>query len=213
MRVSSDKTGSVQQITVPRPRTKPPEVRQNELMDAAERLFLEKGVAATSVDEIVAAAAVAKGTFYVHFPSKEHLLAALQRRFATSFADLVQTAMDKRPPDDWDGRLSAWVKAAVNGYLDRVALHDVVFHEIHVDDRRLKHENIVVEQLAAFLEAGRRDRGWSVDQPERTAVMLFNALHGAVDAALAEGPSVDRKGLVRALDGFFQKVVTAARKP
>ena len=64
-----------------RPRTKPPEVRREELMDAAERIFLSKGIAGTSVDEIVAAADVAKGTFYIHFESKEKLLLALQHRF------------------------------------------------------------------------------------------------------------------------------------
>jgi Bacterial regulatory proteins, tetR family len=36
-----------------RPRTKPPEVRRRGLMDAAERLFLAQGIAATSVDAIV----------------------------------------------------------------------------------------------------------------------------------------------------------------
>lgn len=194
--------------TAPRPRTKPPEVRRNELMDAAERLFLEKGVGTTSVDEIVAAADVAKGTFYVHFPSKEHLLAALQQRFVTSFADLVQAAMDIRRTNDWPGRLSAWAKAGVNGYLDRVALHDVIFHEIHVDDRRLKHENIVVNRLVAFLEAGTRAGAWSLTEPRLTAVMLFSALHGAVDDALGEGEAVDRKRLVRVVDRFVHHAVT-----
>jgi AcrR family transcriptional regulator len=211
MRLSTQATIPAVETTAPRSRTKPPEVRRNELMDAAERLFLEKGVMATSVDEIVAAANVAKGTFYVYFPSKEHLLAALQQRFASSFADLIEAAMDKRRANDWRGRLRAWATAGVNGYLDRVALHDVVFHEIHVDDRRLRHENIVVKRLASFLEAGARAGAWSVAEPHRMAVMLFSALHGAVDDALADGPSVDRESLVRSIDGFVLKVVIATR--
>jgi AcrR family transcriptional regulator len=35
----------------PRPRTKPPEVRREEIMDAAQRLFLKQGVAATTIDD------------------------------------------------------------------------------------------------------------------------------------------------------------------
>ena len=176
-------------------------------MDAAERLFLEKGVANTSVDEIVAAADVAKGTFYVHFASKEHLMAALQQRFVTSFADLIQAAMDRRAAGDWRGRLRAWVTAGMNGYLDRVALHDVVFHEIQVSDRRLKHENVVVTQLTAFLEGGRQAGAWLVAEPHLTAVMLFSALHGAVDDALATDTPVNRKRLVRALSEFCERAV------
>jgi AcrR family transcriptional regulator len=206
-RLSAQGTTTIAETIAPRPRTKPAEVRRNELMDAAERLFLKKGVAATSVDEIVAAAEVAKGTFYLHFPSKEHLLAALQQRFALSFADLIETAMNNRRANDWRGRLSTWAKAGVNGYLDRVALHDVVFHEIHVGDRRLKHENIVVKRLAAFLDAGTRAGAWSVEEPRLTAVMLFGALHDAVDEALADGPSVDRTKLERSVMKFYGRVV------
>lgn len=44
------------------------------LVDAALRLFREQGVEATSVDEITSAAAVAKGTFYVHFQRKQDVL-------------------------------------------------------------------------------------------------------------------------------------------
>jgi AcrR family transcriptional regulator len=60
----------------PRPRTKPPEVRREEIMDAAQRLFLRQGVAATTIDDVAAGADVAKGTVYLHFTSKQTLLAA-----------------------------------------------------------------------------------------------------------------------------------------
>ncbi|HUG85014.1 MAG TPA: TetR/AcrR family transcriptional regulator [Euzebya sp.] len=44
------------------------------LVSAALELFAEKGVEHTSVDEITAAAEVAKGTFYVHFLRKQDVL-------------------------------------------------------------------------------------------------------------------------------------------
>lgn len=44
------------------------------LVRAALALFADKGVEGTSVDEITAAAAVAKGTFYVHFQRKQDVL-------------------------------------------------------------------------------------------------------------------------------------------
>ena len=40
-----------------RPRTKPPETRRTELMDAAQRLFLEHGVGPTTIEQITAGAA------------------------------------------------------------------------------------------------------------------------------------------------------------
>ena len=55
----------------PGPRTKPPDERRAELMDAALRLFIEQGVAPTTIEQITVGASVAKGTFYLHFSSKD----------------------------------------------------------------------------------------------------------------------------------------------
>jgi AcrR family transcriptional regulator len=192
-----------------RPRTKPPEVRREELMDAAERLFLAQGIAATSVDAIVAGADVAKGTFYLHFQSKEQLLAALQQRFIDDFSADLQTAIDKRPADDWHGRLRAWVAAGVNGYLDRIALHEVVFHEFRPEDRHATHRNSTVEQLAEFLAQGSRAGAWMMEDPPLQALMLFHALHGSVGEAVKTHGN--RKHLTRSLQAFFERAVGLRR--
>lgn len=41
---------------------------------AATRLFLERGVTGTSIDDIAAGAGIARRTFFLHFPSKEDVL-------------------------------------------------------------------------------------------------------------------------------------------
>ena len=46
-------------------------------MDAAQALFLSQGVEATTISDIVAAADVAKGTFYTYFASRTEILADL----------------------------------------------------------------------------------------------------------------------------------------
>ena len=51
------------------------------LLDAAEELFYEHGIAATGVDAVLRRAQVAPATLYAHFAGKDHLVAAyLQRR-------------------------------------------------------------------------------------------------------------------------------------
>jgi AcrR family transcriptional regulator len=50
------------------------------LLDAAEELFYERGIAATGVDAVLRRAEVAPATLYAHFAGKDHLVAAYLRR-------------------------------------------------------------------------------------------------------------------------------------
>ncbi len=55
------------------------EARPAELTAAALDLFVEKGFAATRLDEVAARAGVSKGTLYLYFDSKEELFKAVVR--------------------------------------------------------------------------------------------------------------------------------------
>jgi TetR/AcrR family transcriptional regulator, transcriptional repressor for nem operon len=57
------------------------------ILDAAERLVERNGFAATSVEQILEAAATSKGAFFHHFDSKRSLARALVERYVD--ADLV----------------------------------------------------------------------------------------------------------------------------
>src|SRR5215472_12014859 len=57
-------------------------VRRAELIDVAQRLFLEKGYERTTINDVIAATQLSKGAFYHHFRAKEDLLAAIAERFA-----------------------------------------------------------------------------------------------------------------------------------
>ncbi len=59
------------------PRQRRKEARPGELLDAALALFVEKGFAATRVDEVAARAGVSKGTPFLYYPSKEELFKAV----------------------------------------------------------------------------------------------------------------------------------------
>jgi AcrR family transcriptional regulator len=67
--------------------------RPDEVLDAALALFIEKGFAATRVEDIARRAGVSKGTVYLYFPSKEEILEALVRRAVVPIAsDALETA-------------------------------------------------------------------------------------------------------------------------
>jgi TetR/AcrR family transcriptional regulator len=70
--------GSARPAAPPK-RARRKEARPGELLDAALTLFVEKGFAATRVEEVAARAGVSKGTLFLYFPSKEELFKALVR--------------------------------------------------------------------------------------------------------------------------------------
>lgn len=193
-----------------RPRTKPAELRREELLDAAQRLFLDKGIAATSIDDIASAAEVAKGTFYLYFASKEVLLHELQERFVSAFLERLEAAMDRCGPDRWRPRLQAWVKTIIEGYLENVRLHDVIFHETHQEyDRHSMSHNPVIDQLTTLFGGGSKAGAWVSEDPRATAVMFFHAMHGAVDSAIADNKRVNRAKLIRSITTFIERAVNA----
>ena len=57
------------------------------ILGAAIAEFRRSGMAAADVGEIVTAAGVAHGTFYFHFPTKEHVLLELERREEARLTD------------------------------------------------------------------------------------------------------------------------------
>lgn len=56
------------------------EARPDEVLDAALALFVEKGFAATRVEDVAKRAGLSKGAVYLYFASKEALLEGLVRR-------------------------------------------------------------------------------------------------------------------------------------
>jgi AcrR family transcriptional regulator len=56
------------------------QARPGELLDAALDQFVEKGYAATRLDDVAARAGVSKGTLYLYYASKEELFKAVVRQ-------------------------------------------------------------------------------------------------------------------------------------
>lgn len=56
------------------------EQRRSQIMDEAHRLFVTQGYEATTVEDIMTAVGIAKGTLYHHFENKQAILEALVAR-------------------------------------------------------------------------------------------------------------------------------------
>jgi AcrR family transcriptional regulator len=66
--------------------------RPKEIMDAALELFLEKGFAATRLEDIAAKANVTKGTLFIYFTNKEDLFKSLIREGMNQMSGFMQAS-------------------------------------------------------------------------------------------------------------------------
>lgn len=74
------------------------EQTRESLIAVAERLFLEKGVAKTSLVDIAHAAGVTRGAIYWHFEDKDALFQAMHEQVKLPFDLLVEEAIAKDDP-------------------------------------------------------------------------------------------------------------------
>ena len=167
------------------PRTKPAEVRLDELMNAAERLFLDKGVESTTINEIVEAAEVAKGTFYHYFSSKNEIQEALGKRYTNQFLASLETAVGACAQGDWIGQLRAWIYASVVTYVETFPIHDIVYTNHHHHDRSNQAKNAILDQLLGIIEGGMAAGLWAPENPRVVALLIYSGVHGATDDVIA----------------------------
>ena len=66
------------------------EERQNEILDAADELFGQKGFDDTSTNDILEKVGIARGTLYYHFKSKENIMDALVERYSVCLVARAQ---------------------------------------------------------------------------------------------------------------------------
>ena len=138
---------------------------RTELLDAAARVFVERGFLGASVDAITQEAGYSRGAFYSNFRSKEELFAELlQERVYTRYramADQAHAPRDERPSLRQVGEQLAAIQAAPEGrWLFRLWL-ELLAHAGRDDRFR--------EIAAGFWGANRRESADAIASAYREA--------------------------------------------
>lgn len=91
------------------------EARPQELLDAALTLFVEKGYAATRVDDVAAMAGVSKGTLFLYFDTKEELFKAVIRANLSEHFPVWNQEFD-----EFEGSTSDMLAYAMQSWWERI---------------------------------------------------------------------------------------------
>jgi TetR/AcrR family transcriptional regulator, acrAB operon repressor len=109
---------------------------REQLLDAAERVFRQRGVTKTSLAEIAAAAGVTRGAVYWHFKDKADLFEAMCQRATLPLDALLDEAGGKTHADPLDAlrilAIAALTRLASDARTQ--AVFEVIFHKSELTD-------------------------------------------------------------------------------
>ncbi|TDY27143.1 TetR family transcriptional regulator [Paraburkholderia sp. BL6665CI2N2] len=182
------------------------------LLEAARKMFIKKGLAATSVEDIAEAAGYTRGAFYSNFGGKPELLIRLLRRDGDrARANLLAIMQEGGTPDEMKERATAyysqslaeddcfplWVEAQL------LACRDARFRERINAFRQEK-----LEQISAHIRmlSGRNGRPLPL-HAEALAVGLISLCDGVQVFRMSGAQTVSDKVLQTVLAGFFSSVL------
>jgi len=169
-------------------RTKEDAARTREqLLDAAETLFLKKGVSRTSLEEIARAAGMTRGAIYWHFRNKSDLFEAMHQRADLPLEEMFEQAGTEERPLD--------------------ALHDLcvaAMRSIRENERR-RRVFVIISQKSEYVDELKSAAERQLDQRRRFITRIVAIMERAASLGhLAPGvsPVLAAKALHASMYGF-----------
>ncbi len=159
------------------------DAKRTAMMQAAVRVFAEKGYQSATIRDIVQAADVAIGTFYFYFPDKETLFVHLYEETALFLLQAVQQAISK--PSASSASLPRQIEAGIQAYVNIAVYEPAVVQLLLIGGLGSPS---LFEKRADFRERLIRIWQQALDNAERQEQVLpqntrrsAEALTGAVD--------------------------------
>ena len=160
---------------------KDPEIRRAEIMDAAMLLFMEKGYANTTTQDIVDKVNISRGLLYYHFKNKEDILYCLVERYSEKLLSDIHVIVyddDKTAIEKIRAFIDATIISTDNVTAEGTELQKTVdLEENRYMLDKLSHK--LIEKLTIYFERiinqGISEKVFSVKYPSETAEFLMTA--------------------------------------
>jgi AcrR family transcriptional regulator len=175
---------------------------KDRLLATASRLFYAEGIHAVGVERLVSEAAVTRATFYRHYPTKDHLVAAYLTETSRQIRVAVEAARAGKPPREGLADAMAVVGDATRGedfrgcqFLNAAAEYPDPRHPVRavIDDHRTWFFEVLREQAAAL----------GHPEPDHAARVLVLLRDGALHGGELDDAEKVRATLRRAVEDLF----------
>jgi AcrR family transcriptional regulator len=158
---------------------KPAKKRQEEILVRSAELFARQGYESTSIQDIIGAVGIAKGTFYHHFRSKEDLLDRLIDSMLAEAVDTLERRLGESGLDAaarlelFFSGISAWKLSHRSFFLDLAKVlwreeNALLLHKVWSTARRR-----LVPLLGQLIRQGVSEGLFETDRPDETAALIL----------------------------------------
>lgn len=179
---------------------KNPEERKNEILDAADKLFTQKGFDGTSTNDILEAVGIARGTLYYHFKSKEDIMDALIERYSAKLLKRAGEIAQNKTIPVYERIVSTAMALNMNHGSGRE-----IIEEIHKPQNALMHFkaqkaiiNGLTPILAEIIKEGVDQGLCSTPYPYEAMEMLVVYANTVFDGDMVELTDEDRANRTKA---------------
>ena len=160
------------------------DTRQQQLKDAAIKLFGSKGYAATKISEITSKAEQSHGLFYHYFKSKEHLYVTVLHELIVVLVEAIDEAEERY--ENPLQQLEWLTDMTHSGSLrDGVYRHILIMQALYSDDLPTEVKEEIVEKYRAMvmrigciISKGQKTGEFIEGDPEELAVYHLSLVHG-----------------------------------
>lgn len=180
------------------PRTRDGERSRDSILEAAQRLFAERGYLGISLDEIAKRSGAKRSLILYHFKSKIGLWRAASARAAVHFNDAVRGKMDSLPDASIMEKRRAMVAAWFDAFVENPAFPKMLVLEGGAPGPRLDWmiENFGYEQDIAGTPVLKQRMTQSVLRDALMAIFLaMSALGPLMEASMAKVSGQPKAGL------------------
>ncbi|WP_026892993.1 TetR/AcrR family transcriptional regulator [Lacrimispora aerotolerans] len=179
---------------------KNPEERKNEILDAADHLFTQKGFDGTSTNDILEAVGIARGTLYYHFKSKEDIMDALIERYSAGILKRAEEIAQNKSIPVYERIVSTVLALNMNHGSGRE-----IIEQIHKPQNALMHFkaqkavlNGVTPILAGIITEGVEQGLCNTPYPYEAMEMLVVYANTVFDGDMIELTDEDRLSRAKA---------------
>jgi AcrR family transcriptional regulator len=171
------------------------------ILDAATRIFAERGYGATTTNDVATLAGISIGSLYQYYPNKDAIIADLQGRHVIQVRDAVAAAVRSSASGNLEDAIRAIVRAEMDVHLASPRFNRLLEFDFALFDLPIEDDPVAIEMNALVRGVLQQHRSRvAVADLEWATSVVMRTLTAHIHGMLLDGATeIDRARIEHAI--------------